>query len=115
MRMLRRAADTFIRLSQPRAPHIAASLIAAAAFLFLSGGVAQAQNPPQNPQMVLQGLLQKYRKCILEEYENQVSENDKNKTNPRALGPKRDAAICVAGNTCTRASRQDMYNRLKAQ
>ena len=72
---------------------------------------------PQNPQMVpvLQGLLQKYRKCILEEYENQVSENDKNKTNPHALGPKRDAAICVAGNTCTRASRQDTYNRLKAQ
>src|SRR6202165_442059 len=75
--------------------------------------VAQAQDP----QLVrlLQGLLQKYQKCILEQYENQVNENDPNKTNPRALGPLRDPAICVAGNTCTRASRQDMYNRLKAQ
>ncbi|HVH71585.1 MAG TPA: hypothetical protein VNB49_10795, partial [Candidatus Dormibacteraeota bacterium] len=85
----------------------------AACSLLISGGLAHAQDPQLVP--VLQGLLQKYQRCILEEYENQVDENDGNKTNPRALGPKRDAATCVAGNVCTRASRQDMYNRLKAQ
>jgi hypothetical protein len=39
----------------------------------LAGGVARAQNPPQNPQMVpvLQKLLQKYKGCILERYETQ--------------------------------------------
>jgi hypothetical protein len=75
--------------------------------------VAQAQDPQLV--RVLQGLLQKYQKCILEQYENQVDENDPNKTNPRALGPLRDSAICVAGNMCTRASRQAMYFTLKAQ
>jgi hypothetical protein len=74
--------------------------------------IAQAQDPQSV--RLLQGLLQKYQKCILEQYENQVGE-DGDKTNPRALGPLRDSAICVAGNSCTKASRQNMYNSLKAQ
>lgn len=75
-----------------------------------SGG-SSAQNPQLVP--VLQGLLQKYQKCIIEEYEDPL--NNPKHTNPRALGRYRDPATCVAGNTCSRADRQNMYNTLKAQ
>ncbi|HVH72819.1 MAG TPA: alpha/beta hydrolase [Candidatus Dormibacteraeota bacterium] len=80
--------------------------------LLVGGGVAQAQNPQLAP--VLQQLLQKYQKCILEEYENNIGEG-KGQTNPHAVGPYRDPATCLAGNTCSRADRQNMYNTLKAQ
>jgi hypothetical protein len=76
--------------------------------LLLSAGVAYADNPQLVP--VLKGLLQKYQRCILESYENDMS-----KTNPRALGPLRDGATCVAGNICTIQSRRDLFNMLQAQ
>ena len=109
----RSAGHTLSALWHFGVPKVVMRIAVIVSLLVSWASVAQAQDP----QLVrlLQGLLQKYQKCILEQYENQVNENDPNKTNPRALGPLRDPAICVAGNTCTRASRQDMYNRLKAQ
>ncbi len=63
----------------------------------------------QNPQVpVLQGLLQKYRKCILEQYESPTPPSP-------AIGPLRDSATCVDGNTCTRASRQATWDKLQIQ
>jgi hypothetical protein len=109
----RSAGHTLSALRQFGVPKVVVRIAVIVSVLASWASVAQAQDPQLV--RVLQGLLQKYQKCILEQYENQVDENDPNKTNPRALGPLRDPAICVAGNTCTRASRQDMYFRLKAQ
>ena len=109
----RSAGHTLSALWQFGVPKVVMRIAVIVSLLVSWASVARAQDP----QLVrlLQGLLQKYQKCILEQYENQVDENDPNKTNPRALGPLRDPAICVAGNTCTRASRQAMYFTLKAQ
>src|SRR6202165_4078899 len=104
MRARKSAAHARWRFGMPKVGMRSAVLVSP---LVSWASVAQAQDPQLV--RVLQGLLQKYQKCILEQYENQVDENDPNKTNPRALGPLRDPAICVAGNTCTRASRQAMY------
>jgi len=76
--------------------------------VLVTAGLAYADDPQLVP--VLQGLLHKYQRCILESYENDMS-----KTNPRALGPLRDGATCVAGNMCTIQSRRDMFNMLQAQ
>src|ERR1700674_4908196 len=109
----RSAGHTLSALWQFGVPKVVMRIAVIVSLLVSWASVARAQDP----QLVrlLQGLLQKYQKCILEQYENQVDENDPNKTNPRALGPLRDPAICVAGNMCTRASRQAMYITLKAQ
>ena len=66
--------------------------------------------PVVNPQLVpvLQQLLAKYRKCMIEQYESPTPPNP-------AIGPLRDIAQCVAGNTCTAASRRSMFDTLQAQ
>jgi len=53
-------------------------------------------------------ILQRFQKCIVEEYETPQPPNP-------GLGPLRDNATCVAGNTCSRASRQAIFNSLQAQ
>lgn len=76
----------------------------------------EPQAPPQsnttgtqNPLVpVLQGLLQKYKKCIVEQYESPTPPNP-------ALGPLRDSATCVDGNTCTIASRLATFQKLQIQ
>ncbi|HVH71938.1 MAG TPA: hypothetical protein VNB49_12600, partial [Candidatus Dormibacteraeota bacterium] len=79
--------------------------------------------PPQNPQIVpiLQKLLQKYRGCILERYETQqdmrnrgLSAGSSGLSSTNGLHD-RDIVTCVAGNPCSRASRQAMYTALEAQ
>jgi hypothetical protein len=63
----------------------------------------------QNPQVaVLQGLLQKYKKCIVEQYESPRPPNP-------ALGPLRDSATCVDGSSCTIASRLATFQKLQTQ
>jgi hypothetical protein len=63
----------------------------------------------QNPMVpVLQGLLQKYKKCIVEQYESPQPPNP-------GLGPLRDNATCVDGNTCTIASRLATFQKLQIQ
>ena len=75
--------------------------------------------PPSNPQgstsgnqnpmvPVLQGLLQKYKKCIVEQYESPTPPNP-------AIGPLRDSATCVDGNTCTINSRLTTFAKLQIQ
>ena len=63
----------------------------------------------QDPQVpVLQGLLQKYRKCILEQYESPTPPSP-------AIGHLRESATCVDGNACTPASRQATWDKLQIQ
>jgi hypothetical protein len=57
---------------------------------------------------VLNDLLQRYQRCIVEQYESPTPPNP-------GLGPLRDVSTCVAGNACTRASRQYAYAALRDQ
>jgi hypothetical protein len=96
-----------------------ALLICAVALVFLGPGTAQGQNPRWIP--VLQGLLQKYKGCILERYETQ--QDMRNRGLSAGLSglssthglQDRDVVTCVAGNQCSRASRETMYAVLEAQ
>src|SRR5215472_5027946 len=95
-------------------------LVAAASVLFVCGGVAQAQDPQLVP--VLQGLLNKYKGCILERYETRQDMISRG-MDPRLSGlasaaglqPRDQGVVCAAGNVCTLASRQATYATLQAQ
>src|SRR5258708_6979822 len=77
---------------------------------------------PQNPLVpVLQGLLQKYKGCILERYETQqdminrgLDKNLSGLSNTNGL-QNRDVVTCVAGNQCSLAFRLSTYTTLQAQ
>src|SRR5262249_8087907 len=87
---------------------------------FLCASVAQGQDPRLVP--VLQGLLHKYKGCILERYETQQDMISRG-IDPRLSGlgsagglqPRNLGVLCAAGNVCTLASRQAMYATLEAQ
>src|SRR6202521_2424937 len=99
----RSAGHTLSALWQFGVPKVVMRIAVIVSLLVSWASVARAQDP----QLVrlLQGLLQKYQKCILEQYENQVDENDPNKTNPRALGPLRDPANLVGAEKNTNGRR----------
>jgi hypothetical protein len=102
-------------------PRLSANhLVAAAPFFFLCASVAQAQDPQLVP--VLQGLLHKYKGCILERYETQqdminrgMDRRLSNLKSAAGLQPRDRGVQCAAGNVCTLASRQAMYAILEAQ
>ena len=79
-------------------------------------------SPAPNPMVpVLNQLLQKYKSCILEKYETQqdminrgLPANASGLTTTNGLQP-RDAVACVAGNSCTLASRTSGFAALQAQ
>lgn len=78
---------------------------------------------PQNAAMVpvLQGLVEKYKACILEKYETKADMTS------RGLDPSlsnlagtaglqdRDTVACVAGNLCSRSQRQTGFAALQTQ
>lgn len=64
--------------------------------------VARADNPELVP--VLQGLLAKYERCIIEKYE----------TPNTSMIALRDASTCADGKPCTLASRRAAWTRLRA-
>ncbi|HAF14662.1 MAG TPA: hypothetical protein DCK93_00840 [Blastocatellia bacterium] len=83
-----------------------------------------AGGPSQNPQMVpvLQGLLQKYKGCILERYETQqdminrgLNGNLSGLSNTNGLQARDANVACVAGNMCSLASRAASFVTLQAQ
>src|SRR5258707_799600 len=71
-----------------------------------AGGAPPAANPQLVP--LMKHILQRFQKCILEQYETPQPPNP-------GVGPLRDNAKCVAGNTCSRASRQAMFDLLEEQ
>ena len=119
MRTRKSAAHTFDEPWQWMARVVVSRLVAAMTLLVFSASVAQAQNQQLVP--VLQGLLNKYKACILEHYETQqdmrnrgLSAGLSGLSNTSGLHD-RDVVTCVAGNQCSRASRQTMYSVLEAQ
>src|SRR6185436_17878656 len=84
---------------------------------------AAAAPTPSNAQMVadLNRILHKYEGCILEKYETQRDMADRGLSatlsglaNTNGL-QNRDSIACVAGNICSRASRQASFNSLQTQ
>ncbi len=119
MKIRKSAAHTFDEPWQLIARVVVSRLVAAMTLLVFSAGVAQAQNQQLVP--VLQGLLNKYKGCILERYETQQDMRNRG-LNGNLSGLSsinglhdRDVVTCVAGNQCSRASRQTMYSVLQAQ
>jgi hypothetical protein len=117
--MLRLAADTVIRRTPSSVPLALVFLLAGILFLCLRVNVTQAQNTQLAA--VLQQLLQKYKGCILERYETQQDMRNRGLdgsfsglSSTNGLHD-RDVVTCVAGNPCSRASRQTLYAVLEAQ